>query len=499
MMPDYLCLKVLFLQPYYHGRTDGGNPEWPPSPLRLFQALVAAAARRYGETRFLEHAAPALYWLERQQAPSVIACVGQPAGVKYRLYVPDNVADKVAKSWSGGREANIADYRTEKDIRPLHINGDAVHYLFPVSDDGCPYFDVLRTVARSISHLGWGIDMVAGNASIISAEEFEKLPGQLWHSVEETSADGYRVPIRGTLDALIMKHKAFLNRIGPDGFNPVPPLSPFRVMRYFRATEPVQRSFASFTILKPDASGLRSFDTTRRTRDVAGMVRHAVSDAAHRHGWSDDQINVFVHGKTPDGLHPACGEKSPDRFLYLPLPTINHKMGRVESIRRVLIAAPTHCRQQISWIRRALSGAELKCEKNDQEVQRLEALLTILPGSDWVLKQYVGASTMWCTVTPVILSGHDDRDPTKAGKLLKTAFAQAGYEKELINQAEMEWRRVGFRAGVDLASRYLPPENLSNRPQYHVLVRFPHPIPGPLVVGSGRFRGFGLFARMDDG
>jgi len=260
-----------------------------------------------------------------------------------------------------------------------------------------------------------------------------------------------------------------------------------------RSTDPVQRSFAAFTILKPDASGFRSFDTARRTRDVAGMVRHAVADAAHRHGWSEEQRNVFVHGKTPDGLHPASGERSPDRFLYLPLPTINHKLGRVESIRRTLIAAPAHCRDQIAWVRRALAGEELK---NDS--RETVAILTILPGSDWVLRQYTGESRTWSTVTPVIFPGHDDRDSNKSHKLLKRAFEQAGYARELLDQSELDWRSVGFHAGVDLASRYLPPENLSHRPQYHVWVRFPHVIRGPLIVGSGRFRGFGLFAKMDD-
>jgi CRISPR-associated protein Csb2 len=334
--------------------------------------------------------------------------------------------------------------------------------------------------------------MVAGNASVISEEESAALPGERWRSTEEGSADGYRVPTKGTLNALLKRHEAFLNRLGPDGFNPVPPLTAFRVVGYRRATDPIRRQFAPFSILKPDASGWRSFDAARWTRDVAGMMRHAVAEAARRHGWSGEQINVFVHGKTPDGERPASGEKSPDRFLYLPMPTINYRLGRVESTRRVLVAAPAHCQEEIAWVRRALAGEEL-----ENEAGEIAALLTTLPGSDWVLQQYVGASTTWSTVTPVILPGHDDRDPAKAGKLLRTAFAQAGYERELLEQAEVEWRRVGFHAGVDLASRYLPPENLGNRPRYHVRVRFPHPIRGPLVAGGGRFRGFGLFAAMN--
>jgi len=513
-MTTYLCLTVRFLQPYYHGRADGGEPEWPPSPLRLFQSLVAAAAARWRASESSETAAASLRWLERQPPPLVIAPTGVPSDTKYRLYVPDNVADKVAKSWSGGREASIADYRTEKDVRPTHLGGEAVHYLFPIADGDGSHFDILKMVTRSITHLGWGVDMVAGDATIQSDNDVVKLAGERWQPVADRSAASYRVAIQGTLDDLTKKHNAFLSRVGADGFKPVPPLSAFRVVGYQRATEPSQRQFAAFSILKPDASGIRSFDPLRRTRDVAGMIRNAVDRVAELQGWSEEQRTVFIHGKTPDGSKPPNGQASPDRFQYLPLPTINHALRRVESIRRVLIVAPSHCGQQTTWARRAMAGAELVNHDG------VAALLTILPGSDWVLRQYVEESTTWFTVTPVILPGYDDPDhlrrklkngldaetqkrylarlDARMDELLRKAFRQAGYSRELIEQAELDWREVGFRPGVELASRYLPPENLNNAPRVHVRVRFPTAVRGPIAVGSGRFRGFGLFARVDD-
>jgi CRISPR-associated protein Csb2 len=413
--------------------------------------------------------------------------------------VPDNVGDKVAASWTRGGDATIADYRTEKDVCPTHLCGDhhAVHYLWSLGDD---YREAelhqtrLSAAARSITHLGWGVDMVAADASVIAEADMDRLSGELWRPVDDLAAEGLRVPTVGTLDALLARHAAFLERIGPGGFNPVPPLTAFRVVGYRRASDPPQRPFAAFSILKPDASGRRAFDTPRRAREVAGMVRHAVASLARAHGWPDTRINVFVHGKTADGEGPAKGEQSPDRFCYLPLPTINRALGRVEAIRRVLIVGPARCRQEIDWVRRALAGAVL-----ENDAGAAAALLTILPASDGVVRQYVRDSATWSTVTPVVLPGHDDRHPAKAEKLLRTAFAQAGYDQQLLDQTALEWRRVGYWPGTDLASRYLPPENLGRRPLYHVLARFPQPIPGPVAVGSGRFRGFGLFAAMNDG
>src|SRR5262245_7720988 len=102
-MSFHFCISIRFLQRLCCARGDGDEPEWPPSPLRMFQALTAAAAGRWNERIRLEHSVPAMRWLESQSAPIVFAPSGTPAGRKYRLYVPDNVGDLVAAAWSRGR------------------------------------------------------------------------------------------------------------------------------------------------------------------------------------------------------------------------------------------------------------------------------------------------------------------------------------------------------------------------------------------------------------
>jgi CRISPR-associated protein Csb2 len=131
----------------------------------------------------------------------------------------------------------------------------------------------------------------------------------------------------------------------------------------------------------------------------------------------------------------------------------------------------------------------------------VKGLLNILPTSDWVLRQYTGTARDWSTVTPVVWPGHDDKDAKKAGEMLRKAFVQAGLPPELvagIGGDDLDWRPVGFRAGLDLAYRYAVPDKLRGRLS-HVRVRFPQPVRGPLAVGAGRYRGFGLFARDGDG
>src|SRR5437879_13904001 len=103
-MSSHFCLSLHFLDPSFHGRRDGGRPAWPPSPFRAFQALVTAAARRSrGEVS--ADISSALKWLEIQKPPVVVA----PAGIEgsgYRLSVPNNAMDIVAKAWSRGNDSN---------------------------------------------------------------------------------------------------------------------------------------------------------------------------------------------------------------------------------------------------------------------------------------------------------------------------------------------------------------------------------------------------------
>ncbi len=494
-MSSQLCLTIRFLQPYFHGRGDGGEPEWPPSPLRMFQALVAAAATRWRHEGFQSSVVPALRWLERQRTTSIVASVGEPAEMKYRLYVPDNIADKVAKSWSAGREASIADYRTEKDIRPTYLrHGETVNYLYPLTENTCPHLEILIAAARSITHVGWGVDMVAGNAAVLSEEEVAALPGEHWHASSGRTGNGLRAPIAGTLDALIAKHEAFLHRIGPDGFNPVPPLSAFQMIDYRRNTEPPTRKFAPFVLLRPDGGAMRPFNPLR-PHVLAGMVRHAAKCAAEMAGWPEDRVAGFILGHNDP--------PSANRFSYLPLPSIEYRAngnpgsaGVVTSIRRVLVAAALDAASdRVDWARRNLSGSDLI----DEQDLLSTALLSALPNNDRNVQRYVGESTTWSTVTPVVLPGHDDRKSAKTETLLRKAIVQAGYSAALAERAILDWRPVGFWRGVELVSRYHVPPYLKNFSRHHVRIQWfdgrqSLKVSGPIAIGAGRHCGLGLFA-----
>ncbi len=522
-MSNFLRITVRFLdpEPSFHGKRDGDETEWPPSPLRLFQALVDAAANRWREQQFNNYARPALEWMERLPSSEIVAPAHQ-LGTPYRIAVPNNDLDVWAGPISKGNEPKKQqnELKTMKTVQPARIltgkanEGDAVHYLFPLPQEGCPHLEVLRAASRSITHLGWGIDMASGNAEVISEVEAAELKGHHWRAVPAGGVP-LRIPTNGTLQALMAKHTAFLNRLSDGGFRPVPPLTAFETQGYSSPTvESVAKPrvpMAAFKIIRtlddqeanPGKSEYRPFHHVRQVATVAGMVRHATAHAARTMGWEINKVQRCIegHGEEKDGQ-----STSDDRLLFLPLPSVT-PYG-IAAIRRVLIVAPPGF--DMGPFRRRLNGEELI----DRDTCNPAAMLTGLATTDKGEVPYVGQSCTWSTVTPVILPGYDDpsglrrklrernnpqeqknlleRLDTRILALLWKAFRQAGWTDDALAGAELEYRKVGWFQGLDLAGKYdLPPLKF---PRYHVRVRFKHPVTGPLAVGAGRYRGFGLFA-----
>lgn len=509
-----LCFTFRFLQPYSHGRGDGDEPEWPPSPLRMFQALVAASAARWNERQQLDYAVPALRWLETVGPPEIVASNGIISNVRTQFYVPDNTAELLVPQFKKGA-VDATPKRTEKIVRPTHVLGEAVHYLYPLPPDAYPHVEVLKAAARSVTHLGWGIDMVAADARVISQEEADKLPGHRWREVAHGGVP-LRVPMPGTLADLIHKHEAFLRRLSADGFRPVPPLRVFRVIQYHSPTARLAttaiHALAAFELHRtiedqeehPGRSKFRSFHHVRRVATVAGMVRNVTAAVAERIGWDPAIIatRILGHGDGDNGQATVC-----DRLQFLPLPSIT-PIG-VSGIRRVLVVGPPGF--DLAPLRRRLNGEVLL----DLKTKQPAAMLSSIPSTDRNVMPFLGPATTWSTVTPIILPGYDDpaglrakrqhapnadtqrhhlaRLDSRALSLIWKAFYQAGWTSDALAGATVEYRPVGWFRGLDLARNYdLPPLHF---PRYHLRVRFARPVPGPVVIGAGRFRGLGLFAR----
>lgn len=519
-MSTYLLLSFRFLTPWFHGRRDEGAPEWPPSPLRVFQALVAAAAR----AGTLEAIRPALVWLEQREAPLVVAPEVAPAATGYRLSVPHNAMDLVGRQWAAGKEGNPAAHRTMKDVLPRRLPDDrdlgvalerrVVHFAWPTSTDGRKHAESLASLAGNVVALGWGVDLVAGEGAVVDGARIARLcngADVVWQPVGEGGVR-LRVPVAGTLRDLDRRHEQFLNRTewGTPTLHPPAPLTVFGSSGYARQDEPPRQRVAAFTLMHPNADRMRAFDTPRQGMVVAGMLRHAVRVAAESAGWAEERVRSTVLGH---------GDGNAPRLLLIPIPSIEWRQGEanvVTRIRRVFVVSTDPHSRDIEWARRALGGAELRDEKS----RKPSALLAVASAGEKTVKRYVEEARVWTTVSPVVLPGLDDpsgfRDRLKGTcdaaeqkrlierltrrreGLVRKALRHAGFSDQLVFAARIETREVGFLAGVDRASRYAVPQHLKGSPRLHVRLTWPRPVPGPLCIGRGRFSGLGLFASLPD-
>jgi CRISPR-associated protein Csb2 len=488
-----LLVTVRLLDDRYHGLlAAGGPPEWPPSPFRLFCALVAGVAR-HGELG--GDAGKALTWLQTLDPPIIITPKAKK-GLAITRYVPNNDGDK----WPD-RQDRLGTKPTIPTLflLPPHENPQ-VRYLWRICETSDVPFEQIRNAARSLTALGWGIDMAFADARLVNEEEIQCLSGIRWHPTRaEASETGImlRVPAADakmqecTLSDLKQCHETAMQRIGlGEPLHTVDKPRVFERVSYTPGPPPCLQP-AAFRLRHPVEDRPAVFAMTGANR-VAAMARCAAAQLATEQGQPAEWIDRYVHG------HRNNVDESLPRFSYLPLPSIERRgegSTALGSIRRVLVAElVVSAESYLHWARHLLPGQFLIDEKTKDR----RAMLAPLTGGDWVLRQYTDNADTWATVTPVVLPGSDEGKFAKGEKLFHKALRHAGYGPEAL--AEIEFRNVSFWPGGDLALRFQRPDYLKKDhwSVYHVRLRWRNPVTGPIAIGAGRHCGLGVFASIDN-
>ena len=449
-----LIISVEFLSPTYHGL------EWPPDPLRLYQALVRGSYEGELRLRWSQDGllSEAVRWLEQQECELIVA--------------PSAKRETGRQHWVPNPTMN-PDEKTNKTFHPHHMrDGQKIHYVWPLRD-GEEYAEVIAKEASHMIALGWGIDQVIGRGRV---GDVGQLTGERW---ERQRGRGYRElrhrhPVAGTMADLTARHKAKYRGYRPDEpLYPVPTLSKYRTIRYAN-TRIVDRPYAAFAI------GDRI--PPHRASHVASMMRHLAIQ--NRKNFAEEFLDVNdVNTEVYLAGHVGKVQQTPPRFSYQVLPTIGPYGDGY--IRRVLIAEQYGGNgRYIDWAKNVLSGQRLRSEKDGDEYT-LEAI-----ASDGVVDPYVNPGRVWRTVTPVVLRGWDDGNPRKLAKLLDRALEDAG-----IVDVDRTWiQRAPFFPGGLHSAQYCRPRHLQNGLCLHVGVKFCKPVEGPLALGSGRHAGLGIMA-----
>jgi CRISPR-associated protein Csb2 len=474
-MAGVLWISTTFLTGRYHGE------EWPPSPARLLQALVAGV-KNGGNREMWPQVEEGLRWLEHQAPPRIYARPKRQLS-KYRVAVPNIDLDVIAKEWAVGRPANIATIRTMKDIKPRLVEGPVPHvrYVWNLegSDEGGRMAALLAPAVRCLYSLGWGVDMAYADSGLSSDER-----GDGWEEwIPDERGERKAVPIPGFLDDLEATYRRFTARAVGKGVDTETRLRVYGLQPYSR----IRIKGAPWK-----AFGLRTVDGEeifskpwRSAMEVAAWMRHAANTALIDEDIGEN-LNGFVLG------HPEDSDAANHRLSFVPLPSIHaqHGDGR---IRRIMVVEPLGgsgravALLSLKWIGQVLSNehghGECVVESPDGRVTPL----------------YVNTARVWRSVTPVVLHGHNATHGVvsvgKTERLLFRAFEMAGRSTEQIQslafQAAPLWRGAGAAKSIRV------PRQLDGYPRYHVEVTFQAPIEGPMLAGIGRHYGIGVFASAE--
>ena len=461
-----LRVTVDWLDRAYHGA------EWPPSPLRLYQAMIAGyAAHRRGDPI----CEAAMRHLETLPAPAVHAPEAEKRA-PVTSAVPNNDGDLVLKllakgdhAGARGKERKMKSMRTR---RPREFDG-AVTYEWEATAETERHLGTLREIAESVSAVGQGIDVAVARCELMDRPA--RAPG-IAYTPSPTGRLRLNVPYPGAFDVLEERYRQFRDRIGPDGTAGTP--------------EPVHRweGYASELDLPPircEAFTLKdmeerplSFEGTR-AMEVAAMTRHAIGDAAERAGLAKETVSELM------------GHGGGRRIRAHPLPNVGHEHadGR---IRRVMLTAPESVEED-DWlgVLHRLIGAELIPEGRTEPV----GTLAPVSGRDGVLAGYYGEAKTWTTATPVVLWGCDHRrGRARPERSARRLLRRAGIAEALVEGVTME--PAGRLRGSAMPARYGRPRHLAGYPCQHMSIRWTKPVTGPVLLGAGIGYGLGLFLPM---
>lgn len=445
------------------GRLSQG--EWPPAPSRLFDALVAAdgTGERCRHTDGSE-----LEVLETAPCPSIEASTEAHH---------QKLNDRFVVLQRGGPVKNQQqEYvaRTAALVRPgvrVTPRVPTVQYHWPVEIDDRE-LRALQVRAARVGYLGCADSPVRVHIERLSDDATCRAEAFVPDDAGDVSIG---VPMPGRVDMLDAAFAAWSEQGASVGRSQFPAL--LTKTRY-RSPSVEERAAAhgrvvAVLILRPAVSG-------RRVTAVAATFKAAVL-----------QRFQDIHGEEPPGVLHGHGFEVAgyDLARYLSLPDVGHAHARGR-IHAVALWLPPECdetigtavREAVHSIRRLVGqGVNVAAEIWDGQRRPLAARLG----------RWTRLSRRWVTAFPAIHERHLPSTLEEVGRWCQ----HAGLPPPVSFRSS---RSPLLKGGASLVPSEVHRPGKPQRPYSHVELLFDEPVAGPVVIGSGRQRGFGLCLPVGD-
>ena len=487
-MPQSLLIAVRFHEGRYHGQSDrfGDDDGWPPSPGRLFQALVAGAAR--GATLQAEDRR-ALEWLEELDPPR-IAAPAVRRGQAVRRFVPNNDLDSV-----GGDPARIGEIRVGKQWRPCFFDQETPVLFVWRFESGAAKAARICSIATRLYQLGRGIDIAWASGRVLDEQEAEAALASHPGALRTPGGPGMTAtPHPGTLASLAQRFRRNREKLATVGVG--------RKSRQL-FTQPPKASFAHTGYDAP----ARRLHFELRTSE-RGFAPQALASAAPLLTGLRDAAAQRLQDAVPESaplfekliIGRGAGPRDlAQRVRLVPVPSVGTEHTD-PSIRRIMVEVPAECPIRLDDLAWAFAGLRA-CDPKTGEFWNGHLVST---DDARMAQRFARPAREFRSITPVALSGASRRrlEPTDA----KSADERSREERAATGSVVQALRHAGIRARpTDIrvqrepfhrrgirAEFFAAGSRFSKHALWHLQLRFSEMVPGPMVIGDGRFCGLGL-------
>jgi CRISPR-associated protein Csb2 len=488
-------------------------PEWPPHPGRVFMAIAAT----HFETRGDEREREALEWLEQAGAPAVRTGRHNPRSfVETYVRVNDRLDRQAGPGLRARQPRSFTTTRPDRDCMFLVWDSEVPQHLR----------DALERLCNKVTRIGHSSSLVQmwlpETTETLDVEwrpndtEFEQQmrvaePGTLAYlekAFNQKAIKQYH-ELAEALQSAKGKERNKLKSAIAERFPEGPPRSTrprlARWQGYVRLRGQKTEEQVQSGPFDPDLIILTKKDEQRvfgleTTLQLTSALRAAAMKAARK------DVPEWLSGHQPDST-----PTSKPHVAFFPLPFVGakhadgHLMGMAVAIPRAL---QLQSETRDADLRRTI-GALLFRDTGDEKVIHLRRSHVW----DWELERekreyppltlraatWTGPAREWASVTPVVLHHYPKRNrENDVQRILVQAFESAGlplpveihvHPVSLFEGAGHAQSMPQFTEGGESLCRY----------QVHIIVQFPVRVTGPVLVGRGRYRGYGLLRPVEVG
>lgn len=466
-----LAIRVELLHGTFRGDPDGTastgaltRGEWPPAPSRLFAALVAADGT--GDRCRITDGSE-LKWFERLPPPVIHA----DAAPHHQPLRPRYVVPPQARKAKSSHPQYVG--RVPAEVRPGVRIAPRKPQLAYVWDVHAPngIFEALRRRGSRVGYLGAADSPVRLRIGTdlqdreISGEPFVPDPSGTVAICVPKPGD---LQVLDTMYKSWTKHGASISRA------------------QFGALRHQVRYRAPSLALRQDLGTVVAW--LRLENAIPGRRISALTALFKRAVLSQHQA---THGEPPPVLHGHGFKKAGfdlARFLALPDVGFRRSRGRIHGLALWL---PPGCQPDV----------RSRVAEVARSIRRLTGAGVDVAVSPWVGEnrpvaanpaRWTGESRCWVTAFPALHERRVELDLHEVARWCKHAGLPA---RPLAFRSA---RCPLVRGAVDLAPVEANRPGRTGLPYSHVMIWFDRPVAGPVVIGAGRQRGFGLCVNADE-